>query len=208
MPVSLFAPSSCFVSRPRESNSRAARHATGAQAHMALVSVRCLESGRRKGAGHGATRTRDPYSSQTPAPRPVPRTPRPEARARGTGDRFVPGTVLAERYRIVGLLGRGGMGEVYRADDLKLGQAVALKFLPRPPEGDVDRLERLYAEVRTARHVSHPSVCRVWDIGEAEGQHFLSMEFVDGENLASLLRRIGRFPHDKAIDVSRQIAEG
>ena len=149
-----------------------------------------------------------PDSPTGTAPRPVPRTPRPEAKPRGTGDRFVPGTVLAERYRIVGLLGRGGMGEVYRADDLKLGQAVALKFLPRALEGDADRLERLYAEVRTARHVSHPSVCRVWDIGEAEGQHFLSMEFVDGENLASLLRRIGRFPHDKAIDVSRQIAEG
>ena len=108
----------------------------------------------------------------------------------------------------MGLLGRGGMGEVYRADDLKLEQPVALKFLPRALEGDPDRLERLYAEVRTARQVSHPAVCRVWDIGEADGQHFLSMEFVDGENLASLLRRIGRFPLDKALDVARQIAEG
>ncbi len=125
-----------------------------------------------------------------------------------SGDRFVPGTILADRYRIVGLLGRGGMGEVYRADDLKLEQPVALKFLPPALEADRDRVERLYAEVRTARQVSHPAVCRVWDIGEAEGQHFLSMEFVDGENLASLLRRIGRFPLDKALDVARQIAEG
>jgi serine/threonine-protein kinase len=116
--------------------------------------------------------------------------------------------VLAGRYRIVGLLGRGGMGEVYRADDLKLEQPVALKFLTRALERDSGGLERLYAEVRTARQVSHPAVCRVWDIGEAEGRHFLSMEFVDGENLASLLRRIGRFPQDKALDVSRQIAEG
>ncbi len=149
-----------------------------------------------------------PDSPTGTAPRPLPQTPRPDAKTRDAGDRFVSGTVLAGRYRIVGLLGRGGMGEVYRADDLKLEQAVALKFLPRALEGDPDRLERLYAEVRTARQVSHPSVCRVWDIGEAEGQHFLSMEFVDGENLASLLRRIGRFPLDKATDVSRQIAEG
>ena len=120
----------------------------------------------------------------------------------------MPGTILADRYRIVGLLGRGGMGEVYRADDLKLEQPVALKFLTRALERDPDRLERLFGEVRTARQVSHPAVCRVWDIGEAEGQHFLSMEFVDGENLASLLRRIGRFPRDKALDVARQIAEG
>jgi hypothetical protein len=124
------------------------------------------------------------------------------------GERFAPGTVLAERYRVVGLVGRGGMGEVYRADDLKLEHPVALKFLPRALEGDPDRLERLYGEVRMARQISHPAVCRVWDVGEAEGQHFLSMEFVDGENLSSLLRRIGRFPPDKAVDVSRQICAG
>ena len=124
------------------------------------------------------------------------------------GERFAPGTVLGGRYRIVGLLGRGGMGEVYRADDLKLEQPVALKFLPRALEGDPERLERLYGEVRMARQVSHPAVCRVWDVGEAEGQHFLSMEFVDGENLASLLRRIGRLPQDKALDIARQVAAG
>ena len=133
----------------------------------------------------------------------------PRVRSPGPpGERFAPGTVLGERYRIVGLLGRGGMGEVYRADDLKLEQPVALKFLPRALEGDPERLERLYGEVRMARQVSHPAVCRVWDVGEAEGQHFLSMEFVDGENLASLLRRIGRLPQDKALDIARQVAPG
>lgn len=100
------------------------------------------------------------------------------------------------------------MGEVYRADDLRLDQPVALKFLPRALEGDTERLERLYGEVRMARQVSHPAVCRVWDVGEAEGQHFLSMELVDGENLASLLRRIGRFPQDKAVEIGRQVADG
>ena len=121
---------------------------------------------------------------------------------------FTPGMVLADRYRIIGLLGRGGMGEVYRADDLKLGQPVALKFLPKALADDPVRRERFYAEVRIARQVSHPNICRVYDIGELDGRHFLTMEYVDGEDLASLLKRIGRLPGDKAIDVARQLCAG
>jgi hypothetical protein len=88
---------------------------------------------------------------------------------------FSPGTVLIERYRIVALLGRGGMGEVYRAEDLKLGNVVALKFLPASLQNDAAALAGFHAEVRNARQVSHPNVCRVYDIGEANGQHFLTM---------------------------------
>jgi Protein kinase domain len=121
---------------------------------------------------------------------------------------FVPGAVLAGRYRIVGLLGRGGMGEVYRADDLKLGQPVALKLLPERLAGDGAALARFHREVRVARQVSHPNVCRVFDIGEADGLHFLSMEYIDGEDLASLLRRIGRLPGDKALEIARQLCAG
>ena len=94
---------------------------------------------------------------------------------------------------------------VYRADDLKLGTPVALKFLPREVERDAGMLERFHAEVRTARQVSHPHVCRVYDIGEVDGRHFLSMEYVDGEDLAVLLRRIGRLPPTKAIEIARQL---
>jgi serine/threonine-protein kinase len=122
--------------------------------------------------------------------------------------RFIPGAILAERYRIVGLLGRGGMGEVYKADDLKLGQAVALKFLPEHLLSDGAALARFHREVRTARHVSHRNVCRVYDIGEVNGQHFLSMEYIKGEELSSLLRRIGRLPADKALEISRQLCAG
>ncbi|HKY30934.1 MAG TPA: protein kinase [Candidatus Polarisedimenticolia bacterium] len=130
------------------------------------------------------------------------------ARRGSAGARFLPGTELAGRYRIVSLLGKGGMGEVYRADDLKLGQPVALKFLPVAVEARRDRFERLLNEVRLARQVSHPNVCRVHDIAEVDGQHFLSMEYVDGENLASLLKRIGRLPRDKAVELARQICSG
>lgn len=122
--------------------------------------------------------------------------------------RFVPGTILAERYRIVGLLGKGGMGEVYRADDLKLGQPVALKFLPDHLLSDGAALARFHREVRVARQVSHKNVCRVYDIGEVDGRHFLSMEYIKGEELSSLMRRIGRLPQDKAIQIARQICAG
>ena len=79
---------------------------------------------------------------------------------------YVPGTVLARHARIVALLGRGGMGEVYRADDLTLGQQVALKFLPAGLSRNEDALRRFRNEVRVARQVSHPNVCRVYDLGK------------------------------------------
>ena len=123
--------------------------------------------------------------------------------------RFPPGTLLGGgRYRIVGRLGRGGMGEVFRADDLKMGQVVALKFLPESVDRDPARLTQLHTEVRMARQVSHPNVVRVYDIDEEAGSTFLSMEYIDGEDLASLLKRIGRFPQDRALVVSRQLCAG
>src|SRR5437667_255247 len=122
--------------------------------------------------------------------------------------RFPPGSLLDGRYRIVGRLGKGGMGEVYRADDLKLGQPVALKFLSESVDSDPARLTQLHTEVRMARQVSHPNVCRVYDVGEYDGHTFLSMEYVDGEDLVSLVRRIGRFPQDRAIELARQICAG
>src|ERR1039458_2167686 len=122
--------------------------------------------------------------------------------------RFVPGTLLGGRYRVIGLLGRGGMGEVYRASDLMLGQSVALKFLPPEASSNPRLLERFQGEVRVARQVSHPNVCRVYDIGEIEGMPFLSMEYVDGEDLAGLLHRIGRLPEDKALVTARQLCAG
>lgn len=122
--------------------------------------------------------------------------------------RFPPGTILGDRYRIVGKLGEGGMGEVYRADDLKLGQQVALKFLPPEVDRDPARLTQLHTEVRMARQVSHPNVCRVYDIDEEEGHTFLSMEYVDGEDLASLLRRIGHFPEARGLEIARQVCAG
>ncbi len=100
------------------------------------------------------------------------------------------------------------MGEVYRADDLRLGQPVALKFLSPELAANERALKLFESEVRLSREVTHPNVCRVHDIGEADGRHFLSMEFIDGEDLASLLKRIGRLPGEKALDVARQLCAG
>jgi serine/threonine-protein kinase len=122
--------------------------------------------------------------------------------------RFPPGTVLGGRYRIIGRLGKGGMGEVFRADDLKVGQPVALKFLPPAVDDDPARLTQLHTEVRMARQVSHSNVCRVYDIDEVEGHTFLSMEYVDGEDLSSLLRRIGRFNEERGLEIARQVCAG
>ncbi len=132
----------------------------------------------------------------------------PPRKAQRGDTRFLPGTMLGGRYRIVAPLGRGGMGEVYRADDIKLGQTVALKFLPGSLDRDPERLGMLLGEVRLARQVSHPNVCRVWDVGDSEGLHFIAMEYVDGEDLGSLLRRIGRLPEDRAVQVARQLCAG
>src|SRR5579871_2737051 len=122
--------------------------------------------------------------------------------------RFAAGALIGGRYRVLGLLGRGGMGEVYRAMDLMLAQPVALKFLPAESARDPRLLERFHGEVRVARLVSHPNVCRVYDIGEVEGMPYISMEYVDGEDLASLLTRIGRLPANKALETARKLCAG
>jgi serine/threonine-protein kinase len=128
--------------------------------------------------------------------------------SRTSQGRFAPGELLGGRYRIVAMLGKGGMGEVYRADDLSLDQPVALKFLPAEIAQNERALERFRNEVRVARQVSHPNVCRVYDLGEMQGLYFLSMEYVDGEDLGSLLRRIGRLPTDKALEIARKLCAG
>jgi predicted Ser/Thr protein kinase len=130
------------------------------------------------------------------------------ARVSASDGRFAAGMLVTARYQIIGLLGKGGMGEVYRANDLTLDQPVALKFLPEAMAQDAAMLARFHNEVRIARQVSHPNVCRVYDLGEVDGQPYLSMEYIDGEDLGSLLRRIGRLPSDKALEFARRICAG
>jgi hypothetical protein len=92
--------------------------------------------------------------------------------------------------------------------DLKLGQTVALKFLPRDLAGEETARQRLLQEVRLGRQVSHPNVCRLYDVVEWDGQLFVTMEYIDGEDLASLLRRIGALPPAKVLQLAREICAG
>ncbi|MFP2932384.1 protein kinase domain-containing protein, partial [Pyxidicoccus sp. 3LG] len=112
-------------------------------------------------------------------------TPRPPSTPEVTGQ----GELFAGRYTMLGLLGRGGMGAVYRARDTLVGDLVALKVLELGPTPAQEWLERFRREVRLARRVSHHHVARTFDLGEHSGQLFLSMEYVEGETLQALLER-------------------
>jgi len=117
---------------------------------------------------------------------------------------FAAGEVFAERYRMVALLGRGVTGEVWRAEDLVLGIPVALKII-HSTTAEGRRL--LLNEARLARRITHPAICRVFDIGEDRFRTFLSMELVEGEDLAALVDRVGRLPSEKVADIGRQLCE-
>jgi serine/threonine-protein kinase len=134
-------------------------------------------------------------------------TPLPPAAELG-GDTIEIGSLIKDRFRILNRLGSGNMGSVYRAQDLKVGEDVALKFIS--PQCSVDQAcaSLLTEEVRLSRLVSHPNVCRIHDIGEFDGRQFISMEFIDGEDLSSLLRRIGSLHGEKAHQVARQLCAG
>ncbi len=119
---------------------------------------------------------------------------------------FAPGAKLGP-YEILSALGAGGMGEVYRARDSRLGRTVALKVLPERLAQDGERRQRLEHEARTISKISHPNICTLHDIGHQEGVDFLVLEFVEGKTLRELLA-VGLLPIRKIILIALQIAEG
>ncbi|MEM8997963.1 MAG: serine/threonine-protein kinase, partial [Acidobacteriota bacterium] len=123
---------------------------------------------------------------------------------------FQPGEVLADRYRIVRFLAQGGMGEVYEAEDLELRQAVALKTVSASIGDEPAAVERFKREIALARRVTHPNVCRIFDLGQHTGPGarpltFLSMELLHGETLSACLRRRGRVTVEEALPLIRQM---
>jgi eukaryotic-like serine/threonine-protein kinase len=122
---------------------------------------------------------------------------------------LTPGAIFAQRYKIEQVLGRGGMGVVYRATDQQLDETVAIKTLP----GDVmsrspEDLERFKREIRLARKITHRNVLRTFDYGEAEGVYFISMEFVRGYTLSELLEESQQMVPRVAMGIARQICRG
>ena len=125
-----------------------------------------------------------------------------------TADELARGTLFAGRYEIIEELGAGGMGRVYRAFDKKLDEEVALKFL-RPEIGADKRIvDRFRNEIKIARKITHQNVCRMHDLGEEGKTLYITMEYVRGEDLKSLVHRTGRLTAGKAVLIARQVAEG
>jgi DNA-binding response OmpR family regulator len=129
--------------------------------------------------------------------------------ASATGDSpFASGEILAGRYEILGKLGDGGMGMVYHARDKELGDEVAVKVVRKDLIAeDPTIVERLKSEIRLARRVSHRNVVRLHDLGEWHGTYFISMEFVRGVNVATLLDRRGRLTIESTLAIGSQLAE-
>ena len=110
------------------------------------------------------------------------------------------------RYRILGPLGKGGMGEVYHAEDMRLERPVALKFLP-PDSVSSQEKQRFVHEARAAAVIRHPNICPICDIEEADGQVFIAMAYLEGETLSRRIER-GPLPIQQALDIATQIARG
>jgi len=117
------------------------------------------------------------------------------------------GTLVAGKYRIEELMGRGGMGVVYKAEDTKLQRAVALKFLSEALAHDRQAVERFQREARAASALNHPHICTIYDIDEHEGQHFMALEFLEGKTLRE--KMLGkRLDLDQVVDLAIQVAGG
>lgn len=120
---------------------------------------------------------------------------------------FAPGTTLADRYEIIRELGKGGMGEVYLAEDTNLKRNVAIKILPQPFALDKERLARFEREARLLASLNHPNIATIHGLEKSKGQQFLVMELVEGETLAEQIKK-GPLPVDETLEICRQIAEG
>ncbi|MGD8540396.1 MAG: serine/threonine-protein kinase, partial [Candidatus Aminicenantes bacterium] len=118
------------------------------------------------------------------------------------------GSTLANRYEIIEELGKGGMGRVYRVEDTKLKQEVALKLIKPEIAKDKKTIERFRNELKIARNIRHKNVCGMFDLGEADGARFITMEYVSGEDLKSFIRRAAPLSTSRTISIAKQVCDG
>ncbi len=118
------------------------------------------------------------------------------------------GSTFAGRYQVIEELGHGGMGRVYKVQDTKIGEKIALKLIR--PEADLDKnsVERFSNELKLARKIRHKNVCQMFDLGEDQGTRYITMEYVHGEDLKQLIRKVGRLSPGQAIGIARQVCDG
>jgi serine/threonine protein kinase/Flp pilus assembly protein TadD len=118
------------------------------------------------------------------------------------------GTTFADRYEIIEELGKGGMGKVYRVEDTELKQEIALKLIKPEISTDKKTIERFRNELKIARNIRHKNVCGMYDLGEKEGAYFITMEYIRGEDLKNLIRKMGQLSAGQAITIAKQVCDG
>ncbi|MFB0564435.1 MAG: protein kinase [Candidatus Aminicenantaceae bacterium] len=118
------------------------------------------------------------------------------------------GTTFAERYEIIEELGKGGMGKVYRVEDKKIKEEVALKLIKPEIASDKKTIERFSNELKMARKIAHRNVCKMYDLGEEKGTHYITMEYVPGENLKRMIKMMGQLSAAQVIFIAKQVCEG
>jgi serine/threonine protein kinase/tetratricopeptide (TPR) repeat protein len=118
------------------------------------------------------------------------------------------GTLFASRYEIIEELGKGGMGKVYRVEDKKIKEEIALKLIKPEIASDRKTIERFSNELKIARKIAHRNVCRMYDLGEEKGTHFITMEYVPGQDLRGLSKQTGQLAASTALSIAKQVCEG
>lgn len=118
------------------------------------------------------------------------------------------GSTFAGRYQIIEELGKGGMGKVYKVHDTEIREKVALKLLKPEIAADEKTIDRFRNEIKLARKIAHRNVCKMYDLGDEKGTRFITMEYVEGEDLRGTIRRIGQLPIGKSISIAKQVCEG
>ena len=121
---------------------------------------------------------------------------------------FITGTTFAGRYQVIEELGKGGMGKVYKVVDKKINEEVALKLINPVVADDENTIERFRNELKFARKISHKNVCRMYDFNEEEGTPYITMEYVHGDDLKSMITMMGQLSIGKAISIAKQVCEG